>query len=354
VDLSHFVERGRTGWEKLSRLLDRMESNGFKTLSLDEARHFGRLYRSASSDLIWARSHSANAELVDYLNALVARGYAQTYPGKAPRAAEVWHFYAARFPILFREHIRAFAAAYALFLTGVGVGYVGMKIDPEAASTLMPEQHLRLDPDERIKKEAEGKGASASEQGMFSSFLFTHNIEVAFLVFALGLTAAVGTAVLLFFNGLMLGSLATVYEAKGHALWFWAWILPHGIPEITAICIGGTAGLILGRAIVAPGDRGRGDALRTAAKIAVQLVLGCIPIFIVAGLIEGTISQIHEPRINSWVKVAFALGVGSLLAAYLAAAGRREQQMKAAEKADEVEIDALAATGGTPQVGQVA
>lgn len=322
MDVPSFLGRGRPRWERLTALLDRMDASGLKSLSLEEAREFGRLYRAASSDLLWARSHAANAELVDFLNALVARGYARTYPGRTPQIAEVWAFYAAGFPVLLRRHGRAFAAAVSLFVGGAAIGYAGMHLDPKAATTLLPEQHLDLDPDERVTREAGDPAASAGEQTVFSSFLFTHNIQVAFAAFALGLTAAVGTAVMLFFNGLMLGALAQAYAAKGHAIWFWAWILPHGIPEITAICIAGGAGFVMGGAIVAPGDRRRGDALRAAARTAVTLVLGTLPIFVAAGLIEATISQIHEPRLPSWVKLSFASGMAALLVAYLGVAGR--------------------------------
>ena len=106
---------------------------------------------------------------------------------------------------------------------------------------------------------------TAEEQAHFSSFLFTHNIQVAFLAFALGVTGGIGTALMLFINGLFLGALAQVYAAKGMAGWFWAWILPHGIPEITAICIAGAAGLVIARGLAAPRGLPRGMALRQEA-----------------------------------------------------------------------------------------
>jgi uncharacterized membrane protein SpoIIM required for sporulation len=190
----------------------------------------------------------------------------------------------------------------------------------------VPEQHQHLDPDERVKDEANSSHhMSGSEQATFSSFLFTHNIEVAFLAFALGISLGVGTVVLLWYNGLMLGALAMVYQAKGHALWFWSWILPHGVVEITAITLAGAGGLILARALLAPGQRRAADAIREEGRTAVQMVLGTIPLFIVAGFTEGTISQIHEPAIPSWVKLTYALVMTCLLSAYLLLAGKDER-----------------------------
>ncbi len=321
MELNDFIDRGRPRWGRLSLLLDRIESQGLKTLTLEEAREFGRLYRAASSDLLWARSRSASAELVEYLNDLVARGYAQTYPGDRPKLGDALSFFLTGFPRLLRAHWKVFAASYLIFLVGMGFGYAGMWLDPGAGVYLVPEQHQQLDPDQRIKDAGEHR-ASGEEQSVFASFLFTHNIQVAFFAFALGLTMGLGTAILLFLNGLMLGSLAFVYQSKGHATWFWAWILPHGVPEITAICLAGAAGLVLGAALLAPGRLSRAEALRERGRIAVRLCLGTLPMFVFAGLIEGTLSQIHEPQIPSAVKLIFAAVVAVLLAGWLALAGR--------------------------------
>lgn len=322
MDLNEFMEHGRPRWTRLSQLLDQIERSGLKTLGLDEAREFGRLYRAASSDLLWARGHAVSAELVEYLNDLVARGYAQTYPGQRPRLQDLLAFLWAGFPRLVRAQWKAVLAAFALFLGGGLFGYVAMHLDERASVFLVPGDHQSLDPDERIEQEAKDPTPGVQEQSAFSSFLFTHNIQVAFLAFALGLTLGIGTAILLFSNGLMLGALAVVYETKGHALWFWAWILPHGVPEISAICLAGAAGLVIGRAMSAPGLRPRADALREDGRLAVRIVLGTIPIFVVAGLIEGTISQIHEPHLPSAVKLAFAAAMAGLLLAWLLMAGR--------------------------------
>jgi len=327
VDLNEFIDHGRPRWQRLSKLLDRIEREGLKALSLEEAREFGRLYRAASSDLLWARGRSASAELVEALNDLVARGYAQTYPGRRPRLRDVSEFYLRGFPRLVRTEWKAVVAAYVLFLGGGLFGYAAMQLDPGAAVFLVPDQHQSLDPDQRVEREAKNdKGMSANDQTAFSSFLFTHNIQVAFLAFALGLTLGVGTVILLFVNGIFLGALAVAYETKGHAVWFWAWILPHGVPEISAICLAGAAGILLGRALVAPGSRSRADALRVEGRLAVRLVLGTLPIFVVAGIIEGTLSQIHEPHLPSVVKLLFAAAMAVLLGLYLLRAGREDPE----------------------------
>ena len=103
MDLSEFVSTHRPRWERLQTLLDRVEHAGLKALTVEEAQEFGRLYRGASSDLLAARGRAASADLVEYLNELVARGYAQTASGERTRPRDVWAFFARGYPQLVRR-----------------------------------------------------------------------------------------------------------------------------------------------------------------------------------------------------------------------------------------------------------
>ncbi len=317
MELAEFVEQRRPKWSSLERLLDTVERDGLARLSLEDAQALSRLYRSTSSDLLWVRARAGAADLSGYLNDLVGRAYAITYPGRRLRFGAIGRFLSVGFPDVMAREWRMFVASLLLFAAGFGFGWIGMMFDPEAAAYLVPEQHQTLDPEQRAKDEADGKVAGVGEQAAFTSFLFTHNIQVSFLAFALGLTAGLGTAILMFLNGVMLGSLAWVYTSKGMAGWFWAWILPHGIPEISAIVIAGAAGFVLARALVAPKGLSRRAALKREGVTALQLLLGTLALFVLAGFIEGTISQIHPPKLSVAFKIAFALMVGSGVYAYL-------------------------------------
>lgn len=317
MELAEYVETRRPRWATLERLLDRAEREGLAKLSLSDARQLSRLYRAASSDLLWVRARAGAADVSGYLNDLVGRAYALTYPGKRVRLGDLGRFLSRGFPALLAKEWRTFAASLLVFFAGFGFGWVGMMFDPEAAPYLVPAQHLTLDPAKRAADEAASDGARVGDQAAFASFLFTHNIQVAFLAFALGVTAGIGTVVMLFGNGVLLGALAWVYASKGLLGWFWAWILPHGVPEITAICIAGAAGFMLARGQVAPRGLSRRQALRREAVSAVKLLMGTLALFVLAGLIEGTISQIHPPRLSIAFKLGFAAVVGLGVYGYL-------------------------------------
>ena len=326
MELAEFVDTKRPRWVALERLLDKAEAGGLKSLGLDEARHLSRLYRGVSSDLLWVRARSGSADVSEYLNDLVGRAYALTYPGRRARLADVLRFLGRGFPDLMRREWRTYLASVLILWGGFGFGFVGMLADPDAAHYLVPEEHLKVNPVERAKDEASHDTAAIGDQAAFTSFLFTHNIQVAFLAFALGITAGVGTALMLFTNGVFLGALAQVYTSKGLAGWFWAWILPHGIPELSAICIAGAAGFVIARGLTAPRGLPRRTALRQEAVVAVKLLLGTMALFVLAGMIEGTISQIHPPRLPVWFKIGFALVVGTGVYAYLFSAFLRPEE----------------------------
>lgn len=327
-DVNRFLVERRPDWDALEALLTQVEQRGLGALDIEGARRFGKLYRSVSSDLIRARTELADASVTDYLNDLVARSYARVHAGSGRRARHLARFFLEEFPRLFREEWRVIALSALLLLSGGAVGATAVAYDRDALGVLIPEQHQAWTPGERIAREHERAGQHDGESAaQFSSFLFTHNIKVSFLVFALGITFGVGTASVLFYNGVPLGALAMEYHQAGQDLFFWAWILPHGIPELTSIFVAGGAGLLLARGLLVPGRRSRKDALVREARRAARLVMGAIPILVVAGLIEGTISQLHEPVIPYGLKLAFAALVGAGLYAWLLLAGRRGERV---------------------------
>lgn len=324
-DVQRFLTEREPLWKELEEYLRKADLGGLPALGLAGARRLGVLYRQVSSDLIRARGELVDVAVVDYLNDLVARAYAHIHSGSARPGRQLAAFFLTGFPRLFREEWKAIAISAAITFVGVGVGAAAMVIDPGAAGVLVPEEHLTQTPAERVAEEEHNGGTRLDGSGegvAFASMLFTHNIQVTFLVFALGVTFGVGTVAVLFANGLPLGALAVHYHHYGVGLFFWAWILPHGIPELTEVIIAGGAGLIVARGLLVPGRRSRKDALIAEARRAVRLVVGGMPILVLAGCIEGTFSQIHEPRLPYVIKLVVAAIIGCAVWAYLLFAGR--------------------------------
>jgi len=320
TDINQFLQRRQPQWYRLELLLERVEGSGLLSLSPAEIREFGVLYRRASSDLVSARAKTANAEVLEYLNDLVARSYAQVYRTRRYGIRNVWTFVSADFPALVRKRRAFVAAAAVITLLGTLFGFVAQRADPAAGYYLLPPQMMRILPAarEHLRREP-GHVLGPDEMAATSGRILTNNIGVAFMAFALGITLGIGTVGALLFNGFLLGIFAAVAGWGDTSVAFWSLILPHGCIELTAIFIAGAAGLMIGAALLAPGRRSRRDALMERGGEAVLLVLGTIPMFVVAGLIEGFITP--PVQIPPAFKLGFAGMTVLLLVGYFGRCG---------------------------------
>jgi uncharacterized membrane protein SpoIIM required for sporulation len=143
---------------------------------------------------------------------------------------------------------------------------------------------------------------------------------VSLLAFAVGFAGGVPSALLVFANGLVLGAFAALYHSRGLSVELWAWLLPHGVTELSAVVLCGGAGLALGQALVFPGRRDRRAALARRGREAAVLVVGAVAMLFIAALVEGIFRQrVHSVPVRYAVAAAFAVG----WALYFSRAGRR-------------------------------
>jgi uncharacterized membrane protein SpoIIM required for sporulation len=325
MNAEQFVRTHRSDWERLDELVNKAQKTRLASLSDEELHELGALYRRAAADLARAQTRHSNThagrELVRSLNDLVLRAHAQVYSAPAPQPLRAWRFVAYGFPAAFRRQWRAIAlAAVFFFLPGV-LAHVAVVVNQELAQLFVPEHAVQEVQKRAKEKIITGWGANTNFDSILSSpaissYIMTNNIRVTIMALAMGVTAGIGTTLMLIQNGLLIGGLAGVATNENVDLLFWAVILPHGVLELTAICIAGGAGLILARAIYAPGDLPRRDAIRLAGTEAARLIVGVTLMLIIAGLIEGFITPQPLPPL---LKIAFALLTGVLMILYLAA-----------------------------------
>jgi uncharacterized membrane protein SpoIIM required for sporulation len=196
----------------------------------------------------------------------------------------------------------------------------------------MPFSHLQGDPAERVAKEE--RAATDRLQGAkstFSSFLMTHNTKVSILAMALGMTWGVGTIILLFYNGVILGAVAVDYCAAGQTKFLLGWLLPHGAFEIPAILIAGQAGLVLANALIGWGQRtSLRTRLRAISRDLVTLIAGAAIFLVWAGFVEAFLSQYHEPIVPYGVKIGFGSAELALLFLFLSKCGKTTGPLNAA------------------------
>ncbi|MCB0008399.1 MAG: stage II sporulation protein M [Anaerolineales bacterium] len=305
-------------WQRLTGLLDRAAGDASR-LSPADVTALGDLYRSATSDLALAQRDYPNHRVTIYLNQLVARAHAIVYRGEPLGLGRIWRFVRQGYPRLFRESLPFFLTAFLLFsLPALIIGLL-LNSNPEAARWVLPVQvQEQLIP--MIEERELWVDMAVGERPIMASAITTNNIQVSFLAFAGGILAGLLTVYVLIFNGLMLGGLLGLTAHYDVGFELATFVVGHGAIELSVIFIAGGAGLMVGWHMLRPGLLSRRDAVAIATNKAVKLIVGCVPLLVIAGTIESFISPAESlPPLVKW-GVGLVTGVG--LYGYLLLGGK--------------------------------
>lgn len=304
--LKNFLESRLEKWKQLEALTVRASKYRLRNLKGEEVREFGRLYRRTAADLAIAREEVRDRRLINYLNHLVTRAHGAIYRSESSGFGVFLDFFRYEFPAVFRRTFRFTLASFLIFLAAFAFAFAMAYIDERFADHVAP--GLK----EMIKAGTNWTAMINKSNPLASSQIQTNNIQVVFYAFAGGLIFGAGTVLALLFNGLHIGivmGLCVKYK-------FWPilqFVSGHGVIELTAIFIAGGAGLLIGKALLMPGDLKRIDALVVNGGLAIRLVLGCIPMLLIAGFIEGFVSP---AKISPYYKYTVSIITAILLVGY--------------------------------------
>jgi uncharacterized membrane protein SpoIIM required for sporulation/uncharacterized RDD family membrane protein YckC len=333
------IAGGRTRWAEFGRLVERAHRRGLKSLSEEEVADFAARYRELAADLARLRTASRGRTLDEMfsLGRLVAAGHNLLY--RRPRATldRALVFIAADAPREVRRSLRWVAAAAVLFWVPALIAYASVSRNPDVAAEFLPRLMI-----ERAEAAAARPGAAYVEipemfRPVVATAIIANNVQVSLGAFALGVTLGLGTALLLFYNGVAIGGVAGLFVAKGVGEPLLAFVAPHGVLELTAIAIAGGAGLLIGGALVLGGPGGRRATLVRNGRRAVTMMAAVIVLLVVAGLIEGLVSP-RTDRPLSW-KLAISGATAIALLAYLVFGGRGSRSERSATLDFEIPVD---------------
>ena len=295
--------REREGsWRDLEELLARVERAGPKVLNHDELIQLPMLYRTAVGSLSVARAISLDRNVLDYLTSLAQRAHLAVYSGRRRPLQGVAQFFSWRFPGLVSTFRVPFLIALLTLVLGVLTGYELTRQEPDRYYSFVGGMSEGRTPAASTASLREVLYAGRQDRNaldVFASFLFDHNARIGILCLALGFAAGVPVVWLLFSNGLTLGAMAALYASRGLGSEFWAWVLPHGVTELLAVVLCGTAGLAFGSALVFPGPLSRLEQLHARGREAGLLVVGAVAMFFMAALLESFFrTLVHDPVIR--------------------------------------------------------
>jgi uncharacterized membrane protein SpoIIM required for sporulation len=282
---TRWLEKRKTYWARLEQLVDRSNKGGISALDHRELQELGLLYRQTASDLATVREDVTSNQLTFYLNQLLGRAHNLIYMGHKQKISGLVRFYTQTFPQVFRETFPQTLLAFLIFtVTGIATWAVTIHDPAFAHRMLGPEMMATIEKREMWTK------SIVTIKPLAASGIMTNNLAVCFTTFAMGITAGIGTIYMMFTNGMLIGVIGAATWQAGMALQLWTFVAAHGALELPAIFISGGAGLEIARGMLFPGLLPRRESLALAGGRAARLMIGIVPMLVVAGIIEGFVS----------------------------------------------------------------
>ena len=307
--IDRFVEDHRARWARLGALVQRARGRVAR-LSAEEVLELGALYRTTTSDLAVARRDFPRDTVAERLNDVVAAAHALVYSESPASGRRLRQFVTRELPASVRAATPFTLVAFALVLLPAIITFAAGVIQPDVASSAMSEEARRS-----LIGRTPGTEIPEALRARMGPVIIVNNVTVAIGAFAGGMTAGLYTVFILVVNGTELGTVFSVLQEAGVASSLVVFILAHGFLELSAIFLAGGAGLRLAWAILHPGERTRGDALRIAGAQSMRVMLLVSVTLVCAGLIEGFVSP---TTLAPAAKLAVGVITGLALWAYIA------------------------------------
>jgi uncharacterized membrane protein SpoIIM required for sporulation/uncharacterized RDD family membrane protein YckC len=283
-------------WIAFAGQLTEARRSGLDSLGEAGVRGFVAEYRALSADLARLRTAARGgpSDELFYLGRLVASAHNLLYRDRRSTLREILRFIAIDVPTEVRRSFRPIAVAATFLFVPAIIADVAVARDPSVAPVFLP-VHM-LDRAEEGVKRAKSEDGYIPDPEVFrpvmASRIIANNVQVTIGTFAAGITAGLGTLFLLVMNGVSLGGVFGLYQSKGIATLLLAFVAPHGVLELSAICIGAAGGLLIAAAMLIPGNRTRRQALADNSARAMRLLAAASLMLVVAGSLEGMVSPI--------------------------------------------------------------
>ena len=264
-----------------------------ETSSDTDATELADTYIDVTSDLAFAQTHYPESKITRYLNNLASALHNEIFRSHRYRWSRLLTYWTQDVPLTMWEARRELLLSFIVFAASVFIGFLSQLLDPEFCRIILGDGYV----DMTLQNIADGEPMAVysgdTEDAMFGSITM-NNVRVSFVAFVLGIFTSLGTGFLLFQNGVMLGSFQTFF-AQHELLWESAlaiWL--HGTLEISAIIVAGAAGMAMGNGWLFPGTYPRIASFRRGARRGLRIVVGTVPVFIVAGFIESFFTRHTE------------------------------------------------------------
>lgn len=278
---SHFIDLNREKWHEFEKILQTSHYDPDK---------ISTLFVQITDDLAYARTFYPNRTVRFYLNFLSQKVFGKIYRNRVLHWKSFWRFWSDELPWVLWNARKQLLLALCIFTLSMLLGGLITAYNPQFTRLMLGDYYVEMTIQNIEKGDPMAVYKQSEASWMFLSITF-NNIRVAFMVFIFGVLLGVGSIYLLIFNALMLGTFQYFFLERGVMTEAMITVWQHGTLEIASIIIAGAAGIVLGRGFVFPGSYTRLDAFRLSAQRGIRILLGTVPLFVMAGFIEGFVTR---------------------------------------------------------------
>ena len=299
-----FIKQNKGKWQEFEQILDGQQKDPDK---------LNDLFIQVTDDLSYSRTFYPNRSVRVYLNGLAQRVFFSIYKNRRSKASRLISFWTDELPQLFYQTRRDFLFAFLIFALSTAIGALSCAMDPDFAAVILGDSYVEMT---RANIESGDPMAVYKEKGKFGMTvgITANNLFVAFLTFVMGVFFSIGSIAIMVQNGIMLGAFQYFFLEEGLFRESFLTIWIHGTLEISAIIIAGAAGITMGKGLVFPGTYTRLQSFQRSARRGVKIMMGLIPIIMLAGFFEGYLTRHTDtPDI---VRALFILGCFAFVVFY--------------------------------------
>lgn len=265
------------------------------------------------NDLGYSKTFYPQSKVTLYLNGLASRIYLSIYQNKKEESSRIVRFWKTELPLIVRRHHRALLYSFIIFIAFAIIAVFSASGDQYFVRGVLSDRYVDATEENIAKGDPFGVYKDPDKLSMFF-FIATNNIKVAFTTFVMGIFLSLGTVYILFKNGVMVGAFQYLFFAKGLGWDSVMVIWIHGTLEISAIIISGAAGIVLGNSMLFPGTHKRVDSLKQGAKDGIKMMIGLVPVFVVAAFLEGYVTRLTA--MPAWISIFILLSSAAFIIWY--------------------------------------
>lgn len=291
-----FLKKNAEKWQEFESLLVKADKNDAEVLA--------DLYIEISNDLAYSRSNYPTSKTTTYLNDLAVKAHNQIYKNKKEDRGRFIRFWAEEIPLIFGSHQKELLYSFVIFMVAFLIGVLSSALDDNFSRVILSDRYVNLTIDNIEKGDPLAIYKDEHAMNMFLGITI-NNVRVSFLAFVAGLASSLGTGYILLSNGIMVGAFLQFFFKFGLLSQALLVIFIHGALELSAIVIAGASGLVLGNSLLFPGTYSRKDSFLKGVKVGLKMIVGLVPIFIIAGFLESFVTRYTEMPV--WLSLSIII-----------------------------------------------